>query len=105
MVVTRGHTLAEMQIFEDGNLESPVLCEAKWLVDHLPISDYSGECPACTQGQNESEAQHLDAVILVSAGAVPDGVLHGLYAAHLKLGLTGVRLVQHGFSLAGASGI
>jgi hypothetical protein len=48
MVVTRGYTLAEMQIFEDGNLESPVLCEAKWLVDHLPISDYSGECPACT---------------------------------------------------------
>lgn len=97
----RGHTLAEVEVFENANLESPILCEPQGLIERLSIRNDSRKCPACEQDTNECKSQHLDEAVPVSVLTGPNRAFHASYTTHLELGLIGVRLIRYVVALHG----
>jgi hypothetical protein len=97
----RGHTLAEVEVLEDADLKSSILCKLQGLIERFSMRDGPRECPACERDDDERKSQHLDEVILVSLGTSPHRVFHASYITHLRLGLAGVRLIRHVVALHG----
>ena len=94
-------TFAEMEVFEDADLESPILREPQGLIERLSIRNDCRKCPACERDNNECKSQHLDEAVPVSVLTSPNGVFHASYTTHLGLGFAGVRLTRHVVALHG----